>query len=259
MTNQKRRQLILNANGLVLIELRWVHLSKSTVEYYGNVLWKKLSATVVLSAPKKEHETMKRWFVFQSNPELDKNKTEGKIRQHNEPKQTRFDWIKTSIMLQVDCSSPHVKRNTHGHVQHYSFCYWSSTTTIWQMPLLLCLCSTLQEASDDLDSIEPHQFAFNPVILADRCKIGWVGAFTPIDAAENWFVEYMKDENLKNYFMLDLREECNRQLFAWKVEKACRRQIRRRHSLLGDIQWLTPHAITAYKRESSALYLRRWR
>ena len=83
------------------------------------------------------------------------------------------------------------------------------------MSLLLHLSSIVQTASDNLDNIEPHQFAFNPVTLADRYdEVGWVGAFTPINAADHWFVEDLKDEKLKNYFMLDLREESNRQIFA---------------------------------------------
>ena len=83
------------------------------------------------------------------------------------------------------------------------------------MSLLLHLSTIVQTASENLDKIEPHQFAFNPVTLADRYDDGgWVGAFTPINAADDWFVEDLKDKNLKNYFMLDLREESNRQIFA---------------------------------------------
>ena len=79
------------------------------------------------------------------------------------------------------------------------------------MSSLLHLSTIVQIASENLDKIEPHQFAFNPVTLADRYDDGgWVGAFTPINAADDWFVEDLKDETLKSYFMLDLPEESNR-------------------------------------------------
>ena len=75
--------------------------------------------------------------------------------------------------------------------------------------------SALQEEADDLDNVAPHQFTFNPVTMADRYdEVSWVGTFTPIDAAENWFVEEMKKNKLENYFKLDLRKPANRQSFA---------------------------------------------
>ena len=56
------------------------------------------------------------------------------------------------------------------------------------MPFWLHHDSALQTVTDDLDHVEPNQFAFNPVTLADSYdKVGCVGTFTPTDAAENWF------------------------------------------------------------------------
>ena len=75
--------------------------------------------------------------------------------------------------------------------------------------------SALQTATDDLDHVEPNQFAFNPVTLADRYdEVGCVGTFTPTDAAENWFAEEMNNNNLENYFKLDLRNSSNCHFFA---------------------------------------------
>ena len=82
------------------------------------------------------------------------------------------------------------------------------------MSWLLCLFSTLQTRSADLDKIKPHQFAFNPVTLIDREESGWVGSFTPDERDKNWFAEDIEHEALKIYFMLDLRQSKNRQMFA---------------------------------------------